>query len=64
MNWVKLTRPDRTAVWLNLDRFDTATLDELEDGEPITRLIATLSDIEEDVLCVNVLEAPEQFLLR
>lgn len=64
MNWVKLTRPDRTAVWLNLDRFDTAILDELEDGEPVTRLIATLSDTEEDTLCVNVIEKPEEFLAK
>lgn len=64
MNWVKLTRPDRTAVWLNLDRFDTIIMDELDDGEPITRVIATLSETEEDNLCVAVLENPESFLLR
>ncbi|HEX8837683.1 MAG TPA: hypothetical protein VF748_12155 [Candidatus Acidoferrum sp.] len=62
MNWVKLTRPDRITVWVNLDRFDTVIAGENEDGVVTTELRATLSDTEEDHYLVEVLEAPEEFL--
>lgn len=62
MNWIRLTRPYGTHVWVNLSRFDTIVIGEDEDGVAVTQLIATFSDVEEDNFCVEVKESPEEIL--
>lgn len=61
MYWVKLTRPSKETIWVNLYRFDHIFLHEI-DGSPLTRLVATLSETEEDHYIIDVLEDPNEFI--
>ena len=64
MYWVKLTKPDGDPVWVNLDRFDKIFIGTAEDEphQEVTRLLATLSDTEDDYASVDVVEKPDEFV--
>ena len=62
MYWVKLTRSNGRPVWVNLERFDTIFMTEDDDEQEVTRLVATLSETEEDSLCIDVDEKPDDFI--